>query len=45
MNCKYLKIKMNHSFESKKTKQIINIKDCNKSNCKNFEYKEKNVLK
>ena len=28
---------MNHSFECKKTKQIINIKDCN--NCRKKEYK------
>ncbi|MCI8466855.1 MAG: hypothetical protein HFI08_01475 [Bacilli bacterium] len=41
MNCKYLKIKMNHSFECKKSNKIIDIRKCNKTNCEYFEYKEK----
>jgi len=41
MNCNHLKIKINHSFECKKTGKLIDIRKCNKSNCKNFEYKEK----
>lgn len=40
MNCKYLKIKLNKKFECKKTKKIINIKEC--INCKNKEYKSNN---
>lgn len=43
MNCKHLKIKMKHSFECKKTGKIIDIRKCNKSNCKCFEYKEKST--
>ena len=41
MNCKHLKIKINKKFECKKTNKIIDIKKCNKQDCKNFEYKEK----
>jgi len=40
MNCKYLKIKLNKKFECKRTKKIINIKECN--NCKFKEYKSFN---
>lgn len=39
MNCKYLKIKLNRKFECKKTGKLIDIKKCNKSDCKYFEYK------
>ena len=35
--CKYLKIKLNHTFECKKTKKIITIKNC--ANCQFKEYK------
>lgn len=37
--CKYLKQKLNHSFECKRNKKTINIKEC--SNCKLKEYKKK----
>lgn len=39
--CKYFKIKMNRSFECKKTGKIINIKECN--GCKFREDKERKV--
>ena len=35
--CKYLKIKLNHTFECKKTKKKITLKSC--SNCRFKEYK------
>lgn len=38
--CKYLKIKLNHTFECKKTKKIITIKNC--ANCQFKEYKSNN---
>ncbi len=38
-NCKYLKIKINKKFECKKTNKIIDIKKCNKYDCKYFEYR------
>lgn len=36
-NCKYFKIKLNRSFECKRQKKIINVKDC--ANCIYKEYK------
>ena len=38
--CKNLKIKLNRKFECKKTKQIIDIKQCNGCKYKNIEHKE-----
>lgn len=35
-NCKYLKIKLNRTFECKKKKKIISLKDC--TNCSSKEY-------
>ena len=37
MNCIYLKQKLNRNLECKKQKKIINIKECN--NCEYKEYK------